>query len=187
MREDLTLPIQLVAERNAYREALITVERARRSAEQLADQITADLRASLRQARTRRKAVDIQSNAVRLAERRVESATLSLEAGRATTRDILEAQQALVDARNALTTARVDYFLSQLALWRDMELLRVKPEGIGFAREELDAVVAALGLPMQQRAPVPEVPQDDASNPDQGDGGEDTPADPKPDQQEDDR
>lgn len=187
LRADLTLPIQLVAERNAYREALITVERARRSAEQLADQITADLRASLRQARTRRKAVDIQSNAVRLAERRVESATLSLEAGRATTRDILEAQQALVDARNALTTARVDYFLSQLALWRDMELLRVKPEGIGFAREELDAVVAALGLPMQQRAPVPEVPQDDASNPDQGDGGEDTPADPKPDQQEDDR
>ncbi|MCY3000335.1 MAG: TolC family protein [Planctomycetota bacterium] len=187
LRADLTLPIQLVAERNAYREALITVERARRSAEQLADQITADLRASLRQARTRRKAVDIQRNAVRLAERRVESATLSLEAGRATTRDILEAQQALVDARNALTTARVDYFLSQLALWRDMELLRVKPEGIGFAREELDAVVAALGLPMQQRAPLPEESQGDAADQGQGDGGQDMPADPKPDQQEDDR
>ena len=187
LRADLTLPIQLIAERNAYREALITVERARRSAEQLADQITADLRASLRSARTRRQAVDIQHNAVRLAERRVESATLSLEAGRATTRDILESQQALVDARNALTTARVDYFLSQLALWRDMELLRVSPEGIGFARADLDAVVIALGLPMQQRAPEPKDPEAGAADQNQGDGDGDMPTDPKPDQQEDDR
>ncbi|NUP97229.1 MAG: TolC family protein [Planctomycetaceae bacterium] len=185
LRADLTLPIQLIAERNAYREALITVERARRSAEQLADQITGDLRASLRQARTRRKTVDIQNNAVLLAERRVESATLSLEAGRATTRDILEAQQALVDARNALTTARVDYFLSQLALWRDMELLRVRPEGIGFAREELDAAVIALGMPMQARPTEETAPEGEDTEQGQGDGGQDQPSDPQPDQQKD--
>jgi outer membrane protein TolC len=73
-----------------------------------------------------------------LNERRIESANLNLQAGRASTRDILEAQQALVDARNSLTSARVDYYLSQLALWRDMELLRVEDQGLRFAREGLD-------------------------------------------------
>jgi hypothetical protein len=32
----------------------------------------------------------------------------------------------------------VDYYLSQLALWRDMELLRVEDQGLRFAREGLD-------------------------------------------------
>jgi outer membrane protein TolC len=138
LRADIDLPLQLIAERNVYRAALINVERARRSSEEFADRITADLRASLRQAVTRRQTVEIQAGAVVLNERRIESANLNLQAGRASTRDILEAQQALVDARNSLTSARVDYYLSQLALWRDMELLRVEDQGLRFAREGLD-------------------------------------------------
>lgn len=147
LRPDIVLPLALVAERNNYRKAFITMERARRSAEQLGDEITSSLRASVRQARTRRQSVDIQANAVTLAERRIESANLSLQAGRATTRDILEAQQALVDARNALTGARVDYYLSQLALWRDMELLRVEESGLRFAREGLTVAPSAVPAP----------------------------------------
>lgn len=159
LRADIDLPIQLIAERNNYREALITVERARRTAEQLADEVTADLRAALRQAATRRQSVGIQERAVALNERRVESATLSLQAGRASTRDILESQQALVDARNNLTTSRVDYYLSQLALWRDMELLRVDETGLRFAREGL------VG-----RSPEPPAADVQASGGDAGDG-----------------
>lgn len=147
LRADIDLPLQLVAERNLYRAAIINVERARRSAEEFADRITADLRASLRQAITRRQSVEIQAGAVVLNERRIESANLSLQAGRASTRDILEAQQALVDARNSLTSARVDYYLSQLALWRDMELLRVEEQGLRFAREGLAVAPAAASAP----------------------------------------
>ena len=147
LRADIDLPLQLVAERNLYRAAIINVERARRSAEEFADRITADLRASLRQAVTRRQSVEIQAGAVVLNERRIESANLSLQAGRASTRDILEAQQALVDARNSLTSARVDYYLSQLALWRDMELLRVEEQGLRFAREGLAVAPAAASAP----------------------------------------
>ena len=147
LRADIDLPLQLVAERNLYRAAIINVERARRSAEEFADRITADLRASLRQAITRRQSVEIQAGAVVLNERRIESAKLSLQAGRASTRDILEAQQALVDARNSLTSARVDYYLSQLALWRDMELLRVEEQGLRFAREGLAVAPAAASAP----------------------------------------
>lgn len=155
LRPDIVFPLAIVAERNAYRKAFITMERARRSAEQLGDEITSGVRASVRQARTRRQSVDIQANAVTLAERRIESANLSLQAGRATTRDILEAQQALVDARNALTGARVDYYLSQLALWRDMELLRVDENGLRFAREGLSVAPDA--------APAPQVPNNESA------------------------
>lgn len=127
---ELDLPIDIVAERNSYRESLITLDRAQRNAEELADQIRSDLRDSLRQAATRLESLVIQQGAVELAERRIESTRLNLEAGRADTRDILEAQEALREARNALTAARIDHYLSQLALWRDMELLRLEEEGI---------------------------------------------------------
>ncbi len=160
LRADIDLPLQLVAERNAYRAAIINVERARRSAEEFADRITADLRASLRQALTRRQSVEIQAGAVVLNERRIESATLNLQAGRASTRDILEAQQALVDARNSLTSARVDYYLSQLSLWRDMELLRVEAQGLRFAREGL-AVAPEANVP----AVVPQESNTEAAGP----------------------
>ena len=133
------LPLDQLAERNDYRESLITLDRSRRSAEQLSDQIQADLRDSVRQAQTRLQSLQIQQGAVQLAERRIESTTLNLQAGRADTRDILEAQEALLEARNAATQARIDYHLSQLALWRDMELLRVDESGIRLERDSLGA------------------------------------------------
>jgi hypothetical protein len=67
---------------------------------------------------------------VTLAERRIESTRLNQQAGRAETRDILEAQEALRQANNALISARVDYHLARLSLWRDMELLRVDENGV---------------------------------------------------------
>lgn len=128
---DIDLPIDRIADRNAYRETLITLQRARRAEIELADSIRVDLRDELRQARTQLETLRIQENAVALADRRVESTRLNQQAGRAETRDILEAQEALRQARNALITARIDYHLARLNLWRDMELLRVDETGVG--------------------------------------------------------
>jgi hypothetical protein len=60
---------------------------------------------------------------VRLAERRVESAKLNLQAGKATIRDVLDAENALVEARNALTAALVNHAISKLELDRDVGTL----------------------------------------------------------------
>lgn len=127
---DINLPIDLIAQRNAYRETLITLERAKRAEVELADSIRVALRDELRQARTQLETLRIQENAVALAERRIESTQLNQQAGRAETRDYLEAQEALRQARNALITARIDYHLARLSLWRDMELLRVDESGV---------------------------------------------------------
>ncbi|MFM7297165.1 MAG: hypothetical protein ACKO4Q_08080, partial [Planctomycetota bacterium] len=51
---------------------------------------------------------------------------------------------------DARARERVDYYLSQLALWRDMELLRIDENGLRFAREGLSVAPDA--------APAPQVP-----------------------------
>jgi len=69
---------------------------------------------------------------VRVAERRVDSTRLFFEAeGRDTEiRDVLEAQEDLISARNALTTAIVQYRISELSLQRDLGVLEVNEQGL---------------------------------------------------------
>ena len=130
------LPIDLLPERNAYRESLINLQSSARTCEQNHDSIEANLRDELRTMRTQREGYDIQLKAVDLAERRSESARLNQDAGRADTRTSLEAERSLLLARNAATSALIDYNLARLAVWRDLEILRVDQEGI-HADEEL--------------------------------------------------
>lgn len=127
---ELDLPVDQLPERNTYRQALIAFDVAVRQAEQSADQIRADLREELRGLASQASSFEIQQNAVRLAERRIESTRLKLEAGRADTRDLLEAQRDLLDAQNSATSALVEYTLGRLAFYRDLELLRVDEQGL---------------------------------------------------------
>jgi outer membrane protein TolC len=61
---------------------------------------------------------------------RVESTTLLLEAGRSTTRDLLEAQDALLQAQNNLTAALVSHAIAKLSFFRDVGILQVRPDGM---------------------------------------------------------
>jgi outer membrane protein TolC len=133
----IDLPVGRLPQRNAYRSALIFAQATQRSAEQFSDQIAADLREALRAARTTLESYHIQRSAEDLASRRVESTQLNLLAGRADTRDILEAQESLVEAQNASTRALIDYALARLALFRDMELIRVDETGLYIAAPQL--------------------------------------------------
>jgi outer membrane protein TolC len=72
----------------------------------------------------------IQAQAVRLAQKRVKSVNLFLEAGRAQMRDLLEAQDSLLGAQNSLTSAVVNYRVTELELQRDMGLLKVDENGL---------------------------------------------------------
>ncbi len=130
------LPIDLLPERNAYRESLITMQSAARACEQNHDSIDASLRDELRTMSTQQEGYQIQLKAVALAEKRSESAHLNQDAGRADTRTLLESERSLLQARNAATTALIDYNLARLAVWRDLEILRVDKDGI-HADEEL--------------------------------------------------
>jgi outer membrane protein TolC len=59
----------------------------------------------------------------------VQSTALTLRMGRIEIRDALDATDALLGARNALTDALVDYRIARYELARDMGLLRLDPSG----------------------------------------------------------
>lgn len=124
------LPLQRVAERNQYRNTWIELDRAVRDLQELEDQVKADVRTRLRSLLEAREGLSIQAKAVRLADRRVGSTTLFLDAGRAQTRDLLEAQEALISAQNDLTSALIAYRIAELELQRDMDVLQVDEDGL---------------------------------------------------------
>ncbi|MCY2960830.1 MAG: TolC family protein [Planctomycetota bacterium] len=127
---DYSLPFERLPQRNSWREAIVRREAAARTTELAGDRIRADVREDLRQAATQLEGWQIQQNAVQLAERRIESTRLQLDAGRADTRDLLEAQESLLSAQNSATASLIDYTLARMGLYLDMELLRLDETGI---------------------------------------------------------
>ena len=123
------LPLERTAERNAYRESYIALEQAVRGVQGLEDDIKKTVRDALRRLLQAREGYHIQAQAVEVAKRRTESTQQFLEAGRAQIRDVLEAQEALVSAQNALTAALVSYRVTELELQRDMGVLAVDEKG----------------------------------------------------------
>lgn len=126
----LDLPLKRTREQAAYRNSLIDLERAARSLQELEDAIKLDVRNRLRDLSEYRETLLIQAQSVTLAQRRVDSTNLFLQAGRAQIRDLLEAQEALLSAQNALTAALVNYRIAELELQRDLDVLAVNAEGL---------------------------------------------------------
>ena len=126
----LDLPFERTAERNAYRKSFISLERTVRNVQILEDQIKLDVRNKLRDLLESRESLNIQANSVIVAERRVKSSNLFFEAAAVPIRDVLEAQDALLSAQNALTSAVVSYRVAELELQTDMGLLEVDEKGL---------------------------------------------------------
>ena len=126
----LDLPFERTAERNAYRNSFISLERAVRDVQTLEDQIKLDVRNQLRDLLESREGLKIQANSVIVAQRRVRSSNLFFEANAVPIRDVLEAQDALLSAQNALTSALINYRVAELQLQTDMGLLKVDERGL---------------------------------------------------------
>jgi len=126
----LDFPFERTRERNDYRNSLLALEQAARDFQALEDQVKLSVRDKLRDLLEAREALQIQLQAASLAEQRVRSTNLFLQAGRAEIRDLLEAQEALVSAQNAAAAAAVDYRIAELELQRDLGALEVNAEGL---------------------------------------------------------
>jgi len=126
---DLDLPVDRLEKRNALRQTQITREQTARTLSRLEDSITLAVRRAFRQLERARESYEIQKQAVALAERRVESTELLLQAGRLTQRDVLESRSALLEAKNALVRAVVAHSIAGLEFQRDVGNLVVDEEG----------------------------------------------------------
>ena len=136
----LDLPVERTRERNEYRNSLLGLEQATRSVQSLEDQIKLAIRGELRTLLESRESLKIQAQSVVVAEKRVRSNTIFLEAGRIEIRNLLESQDALLAAQNSLTRAVVDYRIAELELQRDLGLLKVNEQGLWreFSPEVID-------------------------------------------------
>ena len=126
----IDLPIERTAERDAYRNSYITLERTVRDVQNLEDDIKLSIRRNLRLMSESRETRDIQANAVYVAQYRVKSTTLFFEAGRIQIRDLLDAQESLVNAKNLLTAAVVAYRVAELQFQRDTGVLEIDEKGL---------------------------------------------------------
>ena len=53
-----------------------------------------------------------------------------LKAGRASSRDLLEAQSSLLSAQNDTTSTMIDFMVAKLSFYRDIGVLTVRPDGL---------------------------------------------------------
>ncbi len=126
----LDLPVERTRERNDYRNSLLNLEQTTRNVQSLEDQIKLSIRSELRTLLVSRESIKIQAQAVVVAEKRVRSNTIFLEAGRTEIRNLLESQDSLLAAQNSLTRAVVDYRIAELEFQRDLGLLKVNEQGL---------------------------------------------------------
>ena len=140
------MPLDRILERNGYRRELISFERELRGLATAVDDLKTEIRSAIRRVEQRSQSYRIQSASVELAKRRAESASLLLQAGRASTRDLLEAQDDLISAQNSLTRTLVDYYLARLELLRDMGQLELN-DGTIIEREVIEKQAQAVGDP----------------------------------------
>jgi len=126
---NLNLPLERTVERNAYRAALITREQSRRALELQEDQIKLQVRDSWRTLDQAKRNYEISEIGVKLAERRVEEQNLLAELGRARAQDQVDAQNDLVNSKNASTQALVAHTIARLQFWDNLGILYIKDNG----------------------------------------------------------
>ncbi|MHC4495099.1 MAG: TolC family protein [Planctomycetota bacterium] len=130
------LPLDRKAERNAYREALISLEQAQRDFENDRDNIELEVREALRGLRTEAEGYRIQKLALVLAERRLATQQLLLGIGQTDVRLLLESEDDLLRAQNDVTGALVDHAIAKMSFFRDIGVLQVKPDGMWEEQEQ---------------------------------------------------
>ena len=140
---DVNLPLDRKAERNAYRESLINVVRRQRDYDQAVDEVKLQVRQDYRDLRESSQLYRIQQTSLSLAKRRVESTELLIQAGRADTRDLLEAQSALLQAQNATTAALVSHSIARLNFFRDVEVLQVRTDGFWEISQAIKPIITS--------------------------------------------
>jgi len=127
---EFDLPLDRLPDRNFYKKALIDLNRKQRAFENQRDTVILEVYQQYRNLQEYYQSYLTQQNSLLLAKRRVESTDLLLQAGRATTRDILEAEEAYLSAKNDLATAVVNYILSYLRFINSAELLELDEKGM---------------------------------------------------------
>ena len=151
----LDLPFDRLRQRNDYRAALVSFESQLRSLSLTLDNFKDRIDRGLRTVEEARLDYLNSAESLKVAERRVENNTLRLEAGRATIRDLREAQDSLIQAQNNLATTVTAYLIARLELMLNIGVIDVRP-----AKFWLQDVLRERLTPDQRGEPPLRMPTD---------------------------
>ena len=137
----LGLPVDRVAERNAYRRSLIVLEQAMRHYTDAEQQVLADVRDASRRIRAAEINLQIQRRAIELANRRVDLANELLVQGTGSNRDVVDAETSLLSAQDSFEQARAALQIQVLQFLRRTGTLRLDPNAgaLGLAMDRAEA------------------------------------------------
>jgi outer membrane protein TolC len=127
---DLDLPLDQMAEANEYRKALIAFNQSQRAFEEAVDIVVLQVRQAYRDLSEAAERYRVQLESLKLAQKRFNNTLLLMQYGRASSRRVLDAQQDLFDAQNAVTEALTNHAIAMMSFYRDTGVLQVKPDGM---------------------------------------------------------
>ena len=126
-------PLNRFGERNSYRNAQIQFQQARREFMSTEDSIANEVRADLRDIELSALNFQISRQQLIRAARQVEQSQLNVrlgeDRGSSPTRDLLQALQGLLNAKNRLISSWIAYETARIAIFVDLELLYLDSEG----------------------------------------------------------
>ncbi len=125
----LAVPLDKRPERDAVKRAMIAVEAAERELTRKRDSIRVSIVDSFQTLQSRRTAAGIEFRNMQIAERQAQYAALRFRNGEADNRDVVDAQNQLLNARNTHVRALVEHEQQRIQLVRDMGLLDVAADG----------------------------------------------------------
>jgi len=127
---NLEIPLDRLARRNSFRNAEIAFDREVRQFDLKSQQVTLEVQGALRQLAQLKFQIEIGERSIQSFSSTVEKAEIDQLRGTVTNRDVVEAQSALTDAKNAQLDRIVDHEIQLLELYKLMGLLLVSEEGM---------------------------------------------------------
>jgi len=115
--------------RDAYRNALILRDRAKRSLAEVEDTTRLNVLNSFRSLKQSNESYLLQAKSVEIARRRTTLVGIERKQGQASTRDVLEAEGALNSSLNGLTSSLVNYTITRLQFLASLGLLSADLDG----------------------------------------------------------
>jgi len=125
----LNYNLDQTANRDAYRNAIIARSRSERSLEEAEDTAALNVRNSFRSLTQSGRSFKLQEKSVEIAKRRTTLIAIQRKQGQATTRDVLEAEDALNNSLNGLTSSLVNYTITRLQFLASLGMLNVDAGG----------------------------------------------------------
>jgi len=130
-------PLDQTDNRDAYRAAIIDREQTRRDYEEFIDEtVRLGVRGSYRSLLQSQRSYELQKQNVEIGEYRRAQAAREQKAGKASARDVLEAEEQLRNAQNGQTNALITYTTTRLGFLAALGMLDVDDHGLIHERAE---------------------------------------------------